>query len=76
MPSKSIGIRIDAELYTRISELAFEQRRTTANFIRQFLRVSLSEDLDKAALFRKMNPALSAGLIAAGRLREVSNAPE
>ena len=66
----SITFRVEESLCKLIDELADEQRRSRANFVEQFLRVSLMGDLDRDALIEKMNPATAPMLSAIRKERD------
>lgn len=67
---KLVSVYLDESLCDLIAVLAKEQRRSRSNFIEQFLSVSLTADMDRDALFKVMNPALTSMLPAIRKERD------
>lgn len=60
---KPVTLYLEESLVARIDELAQAENRSRANFMEQFLHTHLSGKVDRAELSRRMNPALSKGLV-------------
>lgn len=62
---RQVSVSLEPELLALVQKRATEQQRSISNFIGQLLRVTIEQSSEEE-LFRKMNPALTNGLLKMG----------